>query len=233
MTVAKHTHPKAEGGASDVYTRTRRLIVRGQLHPGARIAEAELAARLGVSRTPAREAMRRLLVEGLLVPDGGGERPRLAVGEVSAGDVEELYAAAGALEGIAARNVGTLPPTRRRELARDLRRCEREFRRVARARPIDYDLLFAAHDAVHRTLMDACAGPATLGLLDSIRPRLDRYEWLYAPVAGPDFRTTFAEHAAIIAALARGDGVGCERAVRRNWLKGGQRLARALSAARV
>jgi len=216
------------GATADAYVKTRRLIVRGQLHPGARVAEAELAARLGVSRTPAREAMRRLLAEGLLVPNGGGERPRVAVGPVSANDVEELYAAAGALEGVAARRVSSLGDDRRRELLRELRQRERAFRGAARVRPIDYDALFEAHNAVHEALMRACAGPATRALLETLRPRLDRYEWLYAPIIGPDFRATFAEHAAVIRAVAAGDGPGCERAIRRNWFAGGKRLAAAL-----
>jgi DNA-binding GntR family transcriptional regulator len=219
----------ASGAATDAYAQIRRLVVRGELGPGARITEAELALRLGVSRTPAREAMRRLLAEGLLVPNGGGERPRVAVAPVSAADVEELYEAAGALEGIAARRVSALSDAPRRTLARDLKAREREFRAAARARPLDYDALFAAHDAVHHTLIDACVGPTTLVLLNSLRPRLDRYEWLYAPVTGPDFRETFAEHAAIIRAAADGDGVACERAVRRNWFNGGKRLAAALA----
>ena len=43
---------------ADVYDRVRQLIVRGELPPASRVAEAELAGKLGVSRTPAREAMR-------------------------------------------------------------------------------------------------------------------------------------------------------------------------------
>ena len=192
------------------------------------MTEAELATRLGVSRTPAREAMRRLLAEGLLVRAGGGERPRLAVTPVGPEDVTELYEAAGALEGVAARRVSTLTPVARKALAKELRRRERAFRSAARAKPIDYDALFTAHDAVHRALMSACAGPATHTLLEALRPRLDRYEWLYAPLIGPDFHDTYAEHAAIIRAVEAGDGVACEKAVRRNWFEGGKRLARAL-----
>jgi DNA-binding GntR family transcriptional regulator len=76
--------------------------------------------------------------------------------------------------------------------------------------------------------MRVCAGPATRTLLDTLRPRLDRYEWLYAPIIGPDFSATFAEHAAVILAVAAGDGPACERALRRNWFEGGKRLAAAL-----
>jgi DNA-binding GntR family transcriptional regulator len=213
---------------ADAIDRIRTLIVRGELAPGSRVAEAELAGRLGVSRTPAREAMRRLVAEGLLVPDGGGERPRLRVAAVSVDDVRQLYEAAGALEGVVMRGLTEMPLPERRDLVKALRDRERSFRRAARSRPIDYDTLFTRHDAFHRAMMDALAGPATRVLLEALRPRLDRYEWLYAPLIGPDFTDTYAEHAAIIRAVASGNGPNAEKAVRRNWFQGGRRLALAL-----
>ena len=217
--------------ARHAYSRLRHLVVRGSLAPSSRIAEDELASRLGVSRTPAREAMRRLLAEGLLVRDGGGERPRLAVAPVGPADVIELYDAAGALEGVAARRASELTPADRRALVARLRACEESFRRATTKRPLDYDELFVRHNAFHDALMAACAGPATNALLITLRPRLDRYEWLYAPVIGPDFSDTFAEHGGIIAAVKAGSAASCERAVRRNWMRGGRRLAKALGAA--
>jgi DNA-binding GntR family transcriptional regulator len=216
--------------ARHVYSRLRHLVVRGSLAPSSRIAEGDLAIRLGVSRTPAREAMRRLLAEGLLVRDGGGARPRLAVAPVGSADVIELYDAAGALEGIAARSVSSLAVPERRALVARLREREAAFRRATTRRPLDYDELFERHNAFHDALMDACAGPAIKTLLEALRPRLDRYEWLYAPVIGPDFSDTFAEHAAVIAAVRAGNSAASERALRRNWMRGGRRLAAALSA---
>ena len=62
-----------------------------------------------------------------------------------------------------------------------------------------------------------------------MRARLDRYEWLYAPLIGPDFSATYAEHAAIVAAVRGGGAGAAERAVRANWFNGGQRLAAVLS----
>ncbi|HVE78272.1 MAG TPA: GntR family transcriptional regulator [Gemmatimonadaceae bacterium] len=223
--------PAAESArAPDAYRRIRYLIVRGRLAPATRVSEAELAARFGISRTPARQAMQRLLAEGLLVPAGGGARPRVAVAPVSASDVTELYEAAGALEGVAVRRISTLTPTVRRALHTELRARERAFRDAAAQRPLDYDLLFERHNAVHDGLTRACAGEATRALLDALRPRLDRYEWMYAPLIGPDFRATFREHSAILRALRDGDGKACERAVRANWFSGGERLARTLAA---
>ena len=50
-----------------VFTRLRRQILRGEMKPGERLMEISLANRLGVSRTPVREAIRKLENEGLVV----------------------------------------------------------------------------------------------------------------------------------------------------------------------
>jgi DNA-binding GntR family transcriptional regulator len=215
---------------ADAYVHLRRLLVGGGIPPGTRVTEAELSARLRVSRTPVREAMRRLLAEGLLVADGGGARPRMAAAPVGPADVVELYQAAGALEGIVARGVTALSLADRRRLADDMRRRDVAFRAATRRRPLDYDLLFERHDAFHRALHDACAGATIRALFETMRSRLDRYEWLYAPLIGPDFSATYAEHAAIIAAVRDGGPVAAERAVRANWFNGGDRLASVLAA---
>jgi DNA-binding GntR family transcriptional regulator len=66
---------------AEVATRLRDLITQGQLAPGARLNEVALCAQLGVSRTPLREAVRRLAGEGLveLVPARGGVVRRLTL----------------------------------------------------------------------------------------------------------------------------------------------------------
>ncbi len=79
--------------------------------------------------------------------------------------------------------------------------------------------------------MDACAGATTRSLFDVLRPRLERYEWLYAPVVGPDFSATHAEHGEIIASVRRGNAAATERALRRNWFRAGRRMAAALARA--
>ena len=52
-----------------VFNTLRKAILKGELKPGERLMEIALAERLGVSRTPVREAMRKLELEGLVVDD--------------------------------------------------------------------------------------------------------------------------------------------------------------------
>ncbi len=81
--------------AAIVADRIREAIMRGVFPPGTQLGEVELAARLGVSRGPLREAMQRLVAEGLL----RSERHRgLFVRDLDAADVRDVYIARSAVE---------------------------------------------------------------------------------------------------------------------------------------
>ena len=112
----------------------------------------------------------------------------------------------------------------REELARRLEAIEEAFHEEAGRQPPEYDRLFELHRAFHRELVDATAGPETRAVLGTIKPQMDRYEWFYAPMAGPDFAATRVEHVAIVQAVRGGDAEELERAVRCNWSNAAQRL---------
>ena len=209
------------------YEKLRALIVSGRLPPGARIAEGPLAEWLGLSRTPVREALQRLRQQRLLVEVGGGAgvRGRLAVAPLKRDQMQEIYGLAGTLEAFAARGLAAWDERERVRLARELERVEKSFKAEAAKSPVDYDKLFETHDAFHRELLRHVIGPETAALLQTIRPHLDRYEWFYAPLIGPDFSATHAEHRAIIDALKAGNADRLEDAVRANFENGTARLA--------
>jgi GntR family transcriptional regulator of vanillate catabolism len=215
-----------ESAGTAIYQRLRDLIVSGRLPPNVRVAEGPLADALGVSRMPVREAMQRLRHERLLVPVGGGTgaRVRLAVAPLSREQMDELYGLAAALEGMAGRSLVTRSPAERSKLAQSLEATERAFHAEARHRSPDLDRLFTLHREFHRTLVHAAAGPETLALLAVFAAPLDRYEWFYAPLIGPDFSATRKEHAAIIAAARNGTANEIEKAIRVNWMNAAARL---------
>lgn len=78
----------------------RRLILSGELPPGERLREIPISERLGVSRTPVREAFRTLAAEGLidLLPNRSVE-----VSEINNEDAADAFAVLGVLEALAAR----------------------------------------------------------------------------------------------------------------------------------
>ena len=88
-----------ESTAALIARQLRDAIMHGRLEPGAQLSEAELSAQFGVSRGPLREAMQRLVQEGLL----RSERNRgLFVIELADDDVRDVYAARSAIERAAA-----------------------------------------------------------------------------------------------------------------------------------
>ena len=214
--------------ALEIYDEVRALIVRGRLLPGTRVTEADVAKELQVSRTPAREALRRLQQERLLVPAGAsdGAKVRLVVPPMTAGEARELYAASGALEGVIARNVTDYTAGERLALAAELEKAQAAFRREATKRTPDWDRLFELHNAFHELLRTRLAGPRLRLLLDGLRPHLDRYEYFYGPLHRSGFEATFEEHDAIVAALESGRADDAERAVRANWFNGADRLVK-------
>src|SRR5216117_4163152 len=115
-----------------VYARLRDLIVQGLLAPGSRIVETEIATRLGVSRTPVREALQRLQQEGYVMGSPGAQQSRLTVAPLTRDDVYELLNIVGALEGLGARNAALLPVTNRKTLVRDLKTLNAEFHRAGK-----------------------------------------------------------------------------------------------------
>jgi DNA-binding GntR family transcriptional regulator len=81
-----------------IYNRVRADIVHGVLRPNQRLVEVELADRLGVSRTPVRETLQRLVLDGLVRRDRRG----WVVHEHSADEIRSIYEVRAALEGYAA-----------------------------------------------------------------------------------------------------------------------------------
>ena len=86
------------------YYLLREAVIDGSLKPGERLVEDSLAAQYNVSRTPLREAIHKLEMEGFLqrLPSRG-----LVVAELSGKEVEELYQVRGYLEGLAAHEFTT------------------------------------------------------------------------------------------------------------------------------
>ena len=221
---AEHAdHPS--DNVSRAYLDLRRLIVWGQLPPGARISERVVADRLGLSRTPVRSALHRLEQEGFVSSAIGaaGDR-RLIVAPLTMDDGQELFRIVGHLEGLAARIAAELPPARREAVAARMRELNGELAaqhraRGAAARFFDLDLRF------HQTFVDSVVGPRLLTLHRAIKPQCERYARLYASVLLDELPTSIKEHEAIAGAIARGDSDAAQMAAETNWANAANRLA--------
>jgi DNA-binding GntR family transcriptional regulator len=207
------------------YDRLRALIVSGRIAPGTRLIETEFARRLHVSRTPVREAMRRLAHEGLAHVVGSGAKTQMAVAPVTRSDLIDLFSIIGALEGVAGRGVEAFGRTARGALAAELSERNAEFEAQCKAQPRDFTRFFAAHDAFHSRFVERCASDRLRQLVNAVRPQVKRYELIYAHAVGRDFGDSLREHRAIIAALRSGDADAAEQAIRLNWSNSARRLS--------
>ena len=225
--------PAAPHGSrpEQVYARLRDLIVQGAVAPGSRIVETEIASRLGVSRTPVREALQRLQQEGYVTGAPGAQQSRLTVAPLTSDDVHELLDIVGALEGVGARRAAQLAPEQRRALGRELRALNQEFGRAGRASPADHSTLYDADEQMHRRIVEAGVGPRLLALHASVKPQAERYIRMYISMLTGDTKSSVDEHNVIIDAIEEGRAADAQRAIEVNWRHAAERLSRVIELA--
>jgi len=210
-----------------LYDSLRNLIVRGQLAPGARIVETEVAERFGVSRTPVRAAFQRLQREGY-VTASATHQARMTVAPLTREDVGELLEIVGELEGLAARGAARRNDADRERLAKDLANLNAEFRRAAAAKGAQAGKLYELDEKFHRRYVEAGSGPRLLSLHQAVKPQAERYIRMYIALLLDTVATAGSEHDAIVDAIRSGNPTAAERAVQTNWRHASDRLLRAI-----
>jgi DNA-binding GntR family transcriptional regulator len=213
------------------YTRLRDLIVQGTITAGSRIVETEIASRLGVSRTPVREALQRLQREGFVRGVPGSQQSRLTVAPLTCDDVQELLSIVGALEGLGARHAACVDAPDRRTLVRDLRALNQEFARAARRSPVDHSSLYDADDRLHARIVQAGVGPRLVAIHDAVKPQAERYIRMYISMLSGDTSSSVEEHDTIIAAIDEGRDADAQMAVELNWRNAAHRLSKVIAIA--
>jgi DNA-binding GntR family transcriptional regulator len=150
-----------------VYDHLRLLLNRGELRPGCFLDQDALAAGLGVSRTPLRDALLQLEAEGFvaILPRRG-----VQVRALTRDDIRHLYEIVGALEGAAL--LAAFPRLGLPELAA-LRRLNAEMKQaITRG---DFDRYYDRNLAFHDVVLDRCSNPRLVRLVRTLKQRL--YDW--------------------------------------------------------
>ncbi|MGA9244378.1 MAG: GntR family transcriptional regulator [Silvibacterium sp.] len=191
----------------DVVPEIRGSILAGQLKPGSKIIESRLAASLGISRTPLREALLHLEREGLVRSD---LRRGFTVEPLSPREVRETYPVLATLECYAVRtNAAFVSP-----LLPDLERLNVQFRRASSAqRALELDTRW------HDTLTSPSNNSRLAGLMASLRRAIRRYELIYMSDVAL-LPTSAAQHNAIIDALKKNDTKVALEAIEANYVLG-------------
>ncbi len=185
-----------------VLRKLREAILSGRFQPGQRLLERELVEQMGVSRTPIREALRKLELEGLVttVPYKG---PIVTLPTLK--DARDLYEARAALEGQAVALF-----TQRADDAAVARLSEHLERAAAGAARGSIREVLNANNAFHDEIAAGCGNPLLRSMLANLRDRivLLRVESLSYPGRPPH---SIAEHRAIVRRIARRDAQGAKR----------------------
>jgi DNA-binding GntR family transcriptional regulator len=191
-----------------VHTTLLSLIFTGELAPGCNIAEAELSTRLGISRTPLREALLLLEQEGLLE-----SRPRrgFSVTHLSANVVGEVYPILGVLESLALRSSD---PAAAQGAADELDELNEAM--LAAEHPEEAE---RADDLWHQRLLRDCENARLLAMIESTKRLAHRYEALFAHEAW-DLTASAEQHRDIASALRGGRVTEAAARLEDNWQRG-------------
>lgn len=154
-----------------VFQTLRQAILRGELKPGERLMEIHLAQKLGVSRTPVREAIRKLELEGLvlMIPRKGA-----VVAEITVSDLEDVLEVRMALEELAVKNA--CRKITEEQLAQ-VRRLSEEFRRTVSGS--DVTACAQADMAFHDAIYEATGNNRLMQILNNLREQMYRYRMEY------------------------------------------------------
>lgn len=192
----------------EVYRLILDRIHRGDLPAGARVRDADLAAQLGVSRTPVREALLRLADDGVLESAmGRGFR----VPPIEAVELREVGDILGALEALALR---LSPPATAERLER-LRGIDQHLEQTRG----DVSRCLDLEDEWHRVLLEACPNARLLALIASLRHVPRRYLAAYMRDAGRLSLSTLP-HQKIARALQDGSGDSAASVFQQQWRRG-------------
>jgi DNA-binding GntR family transcriptional regulator len=206
------------------YDQIREMILRGSLAPGGRIVESELADHIGVSRTPVRSALHRLMQDGYVLAQDGGRRTRLIVAPLTKKDAREIYHIVGALDGLAAWHAAGLPERERLALSNAMGRINEAISELGAAQRPDHQKLFSLHGEFHDLVLEAVDAPRLRTLQAVTKPQADRYRRIYSSGDFGQQVRSVKEHTGIIEAISAGNAEDALCRTQDHWMAAADRL---------
>lgn len=209
MTLSEHPAPVAFARPvlvrDGVYEHLRRAVLDGEIAPGERIGEVELGERMGVSRTPIREALMRLTQDGLLVAEANkGVRVRT----VTAQEARDTYTVREELDGLAAALAANA------HTDTDAGTLREALDAVNASQPQDYRQQTRLDLNFHRAITVAAHNAPLCDLARDLEQRVALIKHQTRTYnAHPD---TAAQHAAILRAVLDRDAAAAREAARRH-----------------
>ena len=191
----------------DAYSALHTAIVTGEISPGERLIEEELAERLGLSRGAVRGAILRLDHEGLVVR----ERNRGArVRRFTPAEAVEILEARAALESLAA---GYAALRHTKDEARELQSLVKDMEKLLRSGEL---LAISERNAVlHRRILEISRHQVALDICSRLHSQVVRFQ--YRTVLAPGrSQKSLTEHQKLVTAISSGDRSAAEQAMRKH-----------------
>lgn len=175
-----------------VFNTLRKAILKGELAPGERLMEKQLAEKMGVSRTPIREAIRKLELEGLviMVPRKGAE-----VAKITEQDIKDVLEVRAALESLA---VKLACKKMTKENIEELIRVNSEFTRAARN--VDVDVIIEKDIEFHDVIYHSTKNEKLIQIINNLREQIYRFRVEYIRQMS-DFSKLIKEHEDILESI--------------------------------
>ena len=179
-----------------VYEELKMQILKGSIIPGTRMMEVELAEEMGVSRTPIREAIRKLEKEGLVTIE---PRRGAYASMISTEDMVEILEVRQDLEGLAAYFAANRMTDEKREELREVSNSYNEAVKGGKMEDmIKYDTRF------HHIIVESCRNKILVQMIEQLQELVLRFRYIYYD----NFRRAENmpdEHEAIVAAISEGN----------------------------
>jgi DNA-binding GntR family transcriptional regulator len=210
MPIPQKIKPVEISRVSDrVYDILRQWIIDGDLRPGEDLKDAELATRLGISRTPVREAMKRLEGEGL-VYTSASRWTRVA--EIRVDDVDNLFPIIKCLDMLALSSAfASMSPDGVEAMRTAYRKQEAALARG------DHDTAAKAGRALHNAYVVRSNNPELIELNHRMKDKARRLRIFFYKSSRIDPATAIEEHGALIQAIADGRLDESKTILSRHW----------------
>jgi len=185
-----------------VYQVLKKEIVRGILESGSSLSENKLAKGMHVSRTPIREAMRKLVSEGLVKTS---PNKKMTISEVSLADVKEVLMVRGALEGLAA------SISAKRISSQEIGKLEKIVTKMSRyLTKEDLSSYCEVDDEFHNLILSICGNKWIIKVCENLGNFIYIYRSKSLSVPGRP-KYSLEEHQAIIESLKKHDSEEADR----------------------
>lgn len=201
------------------YREIRNAITFGQLKPGERLVEKKLSEIFKIGRTPLREALSQLQIEGYLdfLPNRG-----VTIGRMSVQSLREIYDLLALTEGYATRiATKNLSKVEIKKIIAVQNKLAKAYKSKNSKKWLEENVIF------HEFLIKASRNNLLHKIVDNLRNRIYRYRSISLAVAD-SFEDVFRAHEEILKAICKRDGNRAGKAMERHVLQVGKKTAKLL-----